>query len=486
MGNKWDTTPAGAIELVETPTPILHDIREFCGRHGISESTFGRLSVNDGKLVKRMSAGSRIEPETARRVTDFMERADLGEIRLRGRPRRKKDQSAAETMAELISQETSIRTPGSFAFHEQRQRYHVFANTTNESWVLADRIADDLNRLTPGAQGIRIFYAPMDNGITLTRSLRAVHASFPDTPVLVVIKGRGLEDLRNSMGRLVDRIAEHPLSVFVLTNLYVREALDLVKKSEDSPGPICWHSVALSGTRSYDFQRQIAPLYDSLSREWLINPGAHSQPVYARPSVVTIYREDRRKDLAHLIPEQGGSGIRYDYCLLNHPYLQSHTMRFRIDHILKPVTRALARGGKMTVIQAHGQDPAHEIVRRVWPDQPLPFISRYDVIRELRRSMEEWQTEFSFSGLTDSRSLFRFDMHTLPVFEDREIGALSLSSAWNNSVYFAEVKEELAQSAMREGTRFLEITRDVLRRHGGLWFVNEAFSVTRKTNRRAR
>lgn len=467
-------------ELVDAPEAIVSVIREFCERYGVAESTFGRLAVNDGKLVSRIAAGSRIEVETARRMAEFMDKADRGEIRLRGRPRRKKDQSAAETMAELISQETSIRTPGSFAFHEQRQRFHVFANTTNESWVLADRIAEDLSSLTPGPGGIRIFYAPMDNGITLTRTLRAVHAAHPDTPVLVVLKGRGLEDLRNTMGRLVDRIAEHPLSVFVLTNLYMREALDLKKTSEDSPEPVDWRDVALSGTRSYDYQRQMAPLYSELSREWLIHQGAHGQPVYARPSVVTVFREDMRARLQHLIPAPDASGLEYDYCLLNHPYLQSHTMRFRIDHTLGPVVSALAPAGRMTVVQAHGQDPAHQIVRRIWPDVPMPFISRHEIIRELRRAMGEEQGEFTFTGLTDATSLFRFDMHTLPVFEGAAIGALSLQSAFNNAVYFAEVKEELAQAAIREGSRYLDITREVLREHGGLWFVNETFSVTRK------
>ena len=466
--------------LTDKPQEIVMIVREFCEKYEIAESTFGRLSVNDGKFVGRISAGSRIEPETAQRVADFIARADRGEIQLRGRRRRKKAQSNIEKMAELISQETSIRTPGSFAFHEQRQRYHVFANTTNESWVLADRIAEDLKRLKSGPNGIRIFYAPMDNGITLTRTLRAVHAVFPDTPILMVLKGRGLEDLRNTMGRLVDRMAEHPLSVFVLTNLYVREALDLVKKSDDNPQEIFWRDVALEGSRSYDYQRQVAPLYEELSREWLIHQGKHGQPVYANPSVVTFYRKDRRDQLAHIIPTPGQTGRLYDYCLLNHPYLQSHTMHFRIDHMLHPVVEALAPGGQMAVVQPHGNDPAHEIVRRIWPDQPIPFVSRYDIIRVLRSALSETQAEFTFSGLTDAKSLFRFDMHTLPVLEDQEIGALSLSSAWNNAVYFAEVKEELAQTAIRDGTRYLDITRDVLREHGGLWFVNETFSVSRK------
>ena len=466
-------------ELVDRPDELAWIIQEFCRKHGVAESTFGRLSVNDGKLFSRIAAGSRIEPDTARRVAGYMAMADRGEVRLRGRPRRSKRHSATETMADLISQETSVRTPGSFAFYEQRQRFHVFANTTNESWVLADRFAEELARLTPGPEGIRLFYSPMDNGIALTRMLRAVHARFPGTPVLVVLRGRGLEDLRNTMGRLVDRICEHPLSVFVLTNLYVREALVLEKLSDDNPDPVNRRTVALSGTKSYDYQLQIASLYGDLSREWLIRQGRHGQPVYAAPSIVTVFRDDQRDRLSQLIPDPGREPPVFDHCLLNHAYLQSHTMHFRINHVLMPTAAALAPGGKMTVVQAHGQDPAHEIVRRVWPDQPIPFISRHDTIQALRRGLGRLEPKFSFSGLTDATSLFRFDMHTLPILEDMEIGTLSLSSAWNNAIYFAEVKEDLAQAAVREGSRYLEVTRDVLLKHGGLWFVNETFSATR-------
>lgn len=458
---------------------LLAAATAFCEAHGIAASTFGRLAVNDGKFLGRIAAGSRIEPETARRVTEFMERAARGEIVLRGRPRRKKDESHALTMAELISQETSVRTPGSFAFHEQRQRYHVFANTTNESWVLADRVAGDLAQLAPGPDGLRLFFAPMDNGIALTRILRAVHAAFPDTPILVVLKGRGLEDLRNTMGRMVDRMTEHPLTVFALTNLYTREALLLRKLSEDNPAPVAWREVGLEGSRSYDFQVQVAELYGALAREWLVRPGAHGQPVYARPSVLTVFRADQRARLERLLPRPGGAPVAYDYALLNHPYLHSHTMKFRMEHVLGPVARALVPGGQMTVVQSHGEDPAHEIVRRLWPEQPLHVSSRYDIIQELRRDLAGEAARFSFSGLTDARSLFRFDMHTLPVFEDGNLGPQSLAAAWNNAVYYAQVREDLAEAALREGSRYLSVTRDVLRAHGGLWFVNESFSVQR-------
>ena len=105
---------------------LVEEVRDFCDRHGIAESTFGRHAVNDGKLISRIANGSWIEEDTARRVQDFMQRAERGEVVLRGRPKRKKSDATAGKMADLISSESSVRTPGSFAFHEQRQRFHIF------------------------------------------------------------------------------------------------------------------------------------------------------------------------------------------------------------------------------------------------------------------------------------------------------------------------------------------------------------------------
>ena len=48
------------------------------------------------------------------------------------------------------------------------------------------------------------------------------------------------------------------------------------------------------------------------------------------------------------------------------------------------------------------------------------------------------------------------------------------------AVFFVQVKEDVAQAAMRESDRYLQVTRDVLVEYGGLWFVNETFSVRRK------
>ncbi|MGH7036790.1 MAG: hypothetical protein ACREE4_09400 [Stellaceae bacterium] len=53
---------------------LLDEIADYCRRARLAESTFGRLAVNDGKLVGRLRLGGRVTEETRARVHAFMAR----------------------------------------------------------------------------------------------------------------------------------------------------------------------------------------------------------------------------------------------------------------------------------------------------------------------------------------------------------------------------------------------------------------------------
>src|ERR1700749_5295004 len=76
---------AGGIGPLESET-LLTEIAGYCRRVGMAESTFGRLAVNDGKLVSRLRFGGRVRGKTVERVRAFMTRqrdVDPAERRLR-------------------------------------------------------------------------------------------------------------------------------------------------------------------------------------------------------------------------------------------------------------------------------------------------------------------------------------------------------------------------------------------------------------------
>ncbi len=71
-------------------------------------------------------------------------------------------------------------------------------------------------------------------------------------------------------------------------------------------------------------------------------------------------------------------------------------------------------------------------------------------------------------------------MHTLPTeIGGESIGTSTLMAAWNAAVYVAQVEDERVERVIADGS-FLEATRDVLNEHGGLWFQDESFVVSRR------
>ncbi len=51
---------------------LLQEITDFTEEAGIASTTFGRLCVNDGKLVSRLRAGASVTLVTAERVRKFI------------------------------------------------------------------------------------------------------------------------------------------------------------------------------------------------------------------------------------------------------------------------------------------------------------------------------------------------------------------------------------------------------------------------------
>jgi hypothetical protein len=73
-------------------------------------------------------------------------------------------------------------------------------------------------------------------------------------------------------------------------------------------------------------------------------------------------------------------------------------------------------------------------------------------------------------------------MHTLPSEIGDRIGTSTLFAAWNAVIYVNQIEDERLQEALHGGG-YLEVTRDVLREHGALWFNDEAFVVERHRGR---
>jgi hypothetical protein len=461
---------------VTEDAPLLESISDFCRRSGIAESTFGRRAVNDGKFVARLRDGARITPETLARVTDFLVRHGASApqsppelmplIRVAGRPAAAAPSSGAPSR--------------NFRFFDNRQKYLLFVSTCSEKEVIARRVGLELAHLHPRPPAVRVFDAGMGDGTVLTRVMREMHRRFTNLPFYFVGKEISLEDVRLSLAKMADRFFEHPATALVVTNMYYSEAPWLAPKAVSAANSLVWHEVALSGTTSHEFGEQIAALEPFLAKNWQAKHSPKTgNPVYERPVALVLYREDFRFLLDEVIPRQGKVRADYDLVIASQPYRARVPAEFKASKVIAPLVRALGPGGRLLGIHSCGNDPGLEIVKRVWPEENPFQTSRHDILRAVRAELGRDTRHYNFNAYADARAVFRYDMHTLPTEVSESIGTSTLFAAWNAAVYVAQIDDERLGKVIGE-RKYLDATRDVLQEHGGLWFLDESYVVSRK------
>jgi hypothetical protein len=471
-----------------TAEQLLNEIADYCRRVGMAESTFGRRAVNDGKLVSRLRIGGRVTMETVDRVRNFMtEHASIetrGLVRLRSTASSLNDSpSAPAQTARPASPAPAAGTPeskASFRFYDNRQKYLLFVSTCSEKWVVAQRVGMELANIHPRPPAVRVFDAGVGDGTVLARVMRAMHQRYPTMPFHIVGKEISLEDVRLALDRMPDRFFEHPATVLVMTNLYYSEAPWLTPKSVTAATSLVWKEVALSGSTSNEFEQQITDLQPFLNEHWRASVSKTSgNPVYAKPVVLVLYRDDHKFLLDRVLPRRGVARADYDLVIASQPYRARASAEFKAAKVLAPLARSLAPGGRMIAIHSHGRDPGLEIVRRVWPGEDPFQTDRHQLLKATRTELGADGRDLNFNAYADNRSIFRYEMHTLPEEISEAIGTSTLLAAWNAAVYVAQIEDQRLAEVM--GDRgYLEATRDVLQRHGGLWFLDESFVFSRK------
>ncbi len=475
---------------------LLQEISEYCRQTGLAESTFGRRAVNDGKLASRLRHGGRITTETLDRIRSFMasNRHAVARPTVIARPQ----QPPAEVIAAPRSAAPSIVPPPSmpaggsapggpdpqrnFRFFDNRQKYLLFVNTCSEKWVVAHRVSLELANLHPRPPALRLFDAGVGDGTVLLRVMRAMHDRFPHTPFYVVGKEISLEDVRLAMQKMSDRFTEHPATVLILTNLAYADAPWLAVKSLSAASSMVWHEVPLTGSSAHQFEQQITDLVPFLNQNWKAGVSPKTgNPVYERPVVLVIYREDHKFLLDPIIPKPGGTVANYDLVIASQPYRARASLEFKAKRVVAPLARSLGPGGRLIAIHSHGHDPGMEIINKVWPDDN-PFVhDRHQIMKSVKHELGPAGRDLNFNAYADNRSLFRYDMHTLPseITETSSIGTSTLFAAWNAAIYVAQVEDHRVAEAATDG-RYLDATRDVLQEHGGLWFIDESYVISRR------
>ncbi|MBV9978198.1 MAG: hypothetical protein JO105_22665 [Hyphomicrobiales bacterium] len=459
---------------------LLSEIADFCRASGLAETTFGRAAINDGKLVSRLRNGGRITAQTFERLRAFMARG--GEHNGAARPlviarRAKRASRSVEAVTDVAPMPDPQRN---FRFFDNRQKYLLFVNTCSEKWVIASRVSLELANIHPKPPAVRLFDAGMGDGTVLARVMRAAHDRFSTMPFYIVGKEISLEDIRLTLQKMADRFFEHPATVLVLTNLAYADAPWLAVKSLSAASSLVWHEVVLSGNSAHSFERQITALEPFLAENWKAGVSRKTgNPVYERPVVLVLYRQDHKFLLDSIIPRPGGTTANYDLVIASQPYRARAPLDFKARRVIAPLAKALGPGGRLIGIHSHGNDPGMEIIRRVWP-QDDPFTTdRHSLLRAIKQELGPAGRELNFNAYADRRSLFRYEMHTLPSEIGGSIGTSTLFAAWNAAIYVAQVEDDRLGPVVAN-RQYLEATQAVLQKHNGLWFNDESYVISRR------
>jgi hypothetical protein len=463
------------------PAELLQEISDYCRRAGLAESTFGRQAVNDGKLVRRLREGGRITTDTLERIRTFLANrpqeplyagADLGP-RFVAPPMPARLPATAPAAGEA--------DPGrNFRFFDNRQKYLLFVSTCSEKRVIAQRVALELANIHPRPPAVRLFDAGVGDGTVLTRVMRSAHVRFLHMPFYIVGKEISLEDIRLTLDKMPDRFFEHPATVLVLTNMYYGEAPWLTVRSPAAANSLVWREAPLTGTTSAEFEKQISDLQPFLAENWRASVSAKTgNPVYERPVVLVLYREDHRFALDPIIPHPGRAEANFDLVIASQPYRARASADFKAKKVIAPLSRALRSGGRLIAIHSAGNDPGMDIIRGVWPDDN-PFVTdRHQILRAVKQDLGADGRDLNFNAYSDSRSIFQYAMETLPNEVTGPIGTSTTLAAWNAAIYAAQIEDERLDEVTKD-SRYLEVTKQVLRQHGGLWFNDESYVISRR------
>src|SRR5579871_2363894 len=461
------------VDQAGTSKEILTEIRDYCRATHTAESTFGRLVVNDGKLVSRLRDGARITTGTLDKVRNYLSDHRHAVLPPPSAP------AARSRLGNGTFPDPAI-APAGFRFFDNRQKYLLFVSTCSEKTDVANRISLELGSLQPIPPALRIFDAGVGDGTVLSRVMRALHARFPAMPLYAVAKEISYEDVRLMLEKMADRLFEHPATVLVVTNLYYAEAPWLTPRSATAAQSLLWKDVELSGNTAHGFAEQIRELEGFLAENWRagISPTT-GNPVYARPIVLTLRREDHSFLLDPIMPRPGRVMADYDLVIASQPYRARASLEFKSSKVIGPLVRSLRQGGRLIGIHSHGNDPGMEIINGVWPGDN-PFTSdRHAILRQVKHELGAAARHYNFNASSDARSIFRYHMHTLPDEVSGPIGTSTLFAAWNAAIYVAQIEDDRLSEVVRDG-RYLEATDRVLKKHGGLWFNDETYVISRR------
>ena len=364
-----------------------------------------------------------------------------------------------------------------FRFYDSRQKYLLFVTTTNEKNKIADNIYPYVKSIKPNPPALKIFDAGLGDGSLLMNIIKQCHQEFPEIPMLVSSKEISMEDVRICLEKLPDRFVEHKRMAFVVSNLHYSEASDLTSNNLLKQKKINWNVVKLKGSSSLEFSNQLRNLDNQLAKNWKVERHPKSgNPTYKEPSVMIIYREDQEFILKNLIPTKQNPSNKFDLIIASQPYRSRIDVKKKVEYVLEPMIKALNSNGKLLVVHACGNDPASEIIRKIWPNEkPFPSLAK-DIKKYI---LQKFNKKLLNQLTISSAKKIKYNLRALPNEISNGISTSVIFSGWNATTYVNQMSEAKILDAEKNNL-YQTPTRKVITKHRGLWFNDELLVITKK------
>ena len=365
-----------------------------------------------------------------------------------------------------------------FRFFDNRQKYLLFVTTTNEKNRIADVLKPIVQNLKPKHPALKIFDAGMGDGSLLMSVMKQLHQKMPNIPFLVSTKEISMEDVRLGLEKLPDRFVEHKNTVFVISNLNYVESTSLKSNDPKKQKKMNWKVVKLKGNSSLDFSNQLRKLNDEfLAKKWQIERNPKSgNPTYKEPSVIIIYRKDQEFVLKKIIPKKQNGKNYFDLIIASQPYRSRISAEKKVKYVINPMINSLSKKGKLVVVHACGNDPANQIIKKVWPNEN-PFPSLYSSISKYIKN--NTNREILKDLIFKKNKEFKYVLRALPNEISGGIATSVIFSAWNAAVYVNQITDEQIFKA-EKSKNYQKIVQKIINRYKGLYFKNEIFVIEKK------
>ena len=331
---------------------------------------------------------------------------------------------------------------------------------------------------------LRLFDAGMGDATVLARLMRSAHASWPAVPQLVVAKEISREDVRLGLEKMADRFLEHPTTVLVVTNLHYADAPALRPRNAGgrrraSTGRCCGsRATPRTSTRG----RSTGWVRCSTTAGPRGPAKRSGNPVYVRPSVLVIYREDHAFLLDAVIPRPGIAADR----LRLHPRLTT-LAGAHVGAVQGGQGAAAAGAAPRTRRPAAGRSsraatiPDSRSCARCGPARSPFQVDRHKLLAELRNV----RSGADAAQLLDARSARQRSASSATRCTRCPPRSATASAprccSPPGTRPSTSTRSKTSGSAKWSRTAGISTPRRrVLRRHGGLWFNDESFVVSRR------